>query len=104
MPFRRDKDGLLLAVRLTPKSGRDAVEGIEEFDGATVLRARVRAVPEDGKANTALEKLVAGWLGLPNTNVSVDKGGKSRLKQLRLDGDSETLDVVVRARVKELDA
>ncbi|ODA67919.1 hypothetical protein A7A08_01086 [Methyloligella halotolerans] len=104
MPFRRDSEGVLLAVRLTPKSGRDQVEGIEEFDGAPVLKARVRAVPEDGKANSALEKLIAKWIGLPHTNVSVEKGGKSRLKQVRLEGDAETLDVVVRSRVKDLEA
>ncbi|XSG83183.1 MAG: DUF167 family protein [Methyloligella sp. ZOD6] len=104
MPFRRDAEGLLLAVRLTPKSGRDQVEGIEEYDGAPVLRARVRAVPEDGKANTALEKLIAKWIGLPNTNVSVEKGQTSRMKQVRLMGDAETLDVVVRSRVRDLEA
>lgn len=87
-----------------PKSGRDQVEGIEEYDGAPVLRARVRAVPEDGKANTALEKLIAKWIGLPNTNVSVEKGQTSRMKQVRLMGDAETLDVVVRSRVRDLEA
>jgi uncharacterized protein (TIGR00251 family) len=103
MPFRRDAEGVLLAVRLTPKSGRDRVEGIEEYDGAPVLKARVRAVPEDGKANTALEKLISKWIGLPHTNVSVEKGQTSRLKQVRLIGDAETLDVVVRSRVRDLE-
>ncbi len=104
MPFRRDAEGVLLAVRLTPKSGRDEVEGIEEYDGAPVLKARVRAVPEDGKANTALEKLISKWIGLPHTNVSVEKGQTSRMKRVRLIGDAETLDVVVRSRVRDLEA
>ncbi|MGD9502903.1 MAG: DUF167 family protein, partial [Methyloceanibacter sp.] len=54
----------MLKVRLTPKSSRDAIEGLAEFGGETVLKARVRAVPEAGRANAALEKLIADWLKL----------------------------------------
>ena len=42
-------------VRLTPKGGRDAIDGIEELaDGQCVLKARVRAAPSEGEANDAL--------------------------------------------------
>ncbi len=51
--------------------------------------ARVRAVPEAGRANAALETLIARWLGVPPSTVSVAHGGKSRLKQVALTGDSE---------------
>ena len=51
-PWTVTVDGLLLAVRLTPKGGRDEVNGIETLsDGRAVLKARVRALPEDGAAN-----------------------------------------------------
>jgi uncharacterized protein len=46
--------GIMLPVRLTPKSGRDEIAGIEAFGGEAVLKARVRALPEDGRANEAL--------------------------------------------------
>ena len=36
----------MLAVRLTPKSGRDEIVGVEAFGDETVLKARVRAVPK----------------------------------------------------------
>jgi uncharacterized protein YggU (UPF0235/DUF167 family) len=72
----------MLKVRLTPKASRDAIEGLEDFGGETVLKARVRAVPEAGRANTALVKLIAAWLELPARNVSVAQGTKSRLKHL----------------------
>eukprot|EP01037_Dinobryon_pediforme_P032735 gene32735-37828_t len=53
-------DGVRLRVRLTPKSSRDALDAQERLaDGSVVLTARVRAVPEDGKANAALEALIA---------------------------------------------
>lgn len=59
-PFRPRNDGIDLFVRLTPKAAMDRVEGIEiSADGRSHLKARVRAVPENGAANQALERLVA---------------------------------------------
>ncbi len=62
LALRRVAAGLMLPVRLTPKSSRDEIVGIEAFGGETVLKARVRALPEDGRANEALTKLIAHWL------------------------------------------
>lgn len=90
-PWRRSGEGLLVAVRLTPKSAADAIEGIETHDGKPVLKARVRAAPEKGKANTALEKLMAKWIGIPKSRVSLVSGGTSRLKTIALAGDAGAL-------------
>jgi len=75
-------------LRLTPKAARDAVEGCETLaDGREVLKARVRAVPEDGKANEAARKLLAKALGLPASKVSLESGATARLKSFYLAGD-----------------
>jgi uncharacterized protein len=92
----------MLAVRLTPKSARDEVAGVEDFGGSSVLKARVRALPEAGKANQALERLVARWLKLPPSAVSVVQGGKSRLKQVLIEGDPEMIARLVEARLAAL--
>lgn len=90
--YRRTGSGLDLFVRLTPKAAHDAVEGCGlASDGSAHLKVRVRAVPEKGKANAALEKLVARWLGVPASTVSVTAGGTSRLKTVTISGDGETL-------------
>jgi len=89
-------------VRLTPKSGRDAIVGVEDFAGEAVLKARVRAVPENGRANASLEKLIAKWLGLPPSDVKVAVGGKSRLKQVAIDGDETALFALIGQRLAEL--
>jgi hypothetical protein len=99
---RRCDGGIILAVRLTPKSSKDEVRGVESFDGAGVLAARVRALPEAGRANQALEKLIAKWLGLPPSTVRVAQGGKSRLKQVKVEGDADKLAQLIAAKLSEL--
>jgi uncharacterized protein YggU (UPF0235/DUF167 family) len=82
-------DGLDILVRLTPKASVDAIDGIKSAaDGAVYLAVRVRAVPEKGAANAALERLLADWLDLPKRAVSVVAGSTSRLKTVRLTGDT----------------
>jgi uncharacterized protein (TIGR00251 family) len=102
LSLRRSRDGVILAVRLTPKSSRDEVVGVEDQAGACVLKARVRAVPEAGRANDALETLIAKWLGVPPSTVTVAHGGKSRLKQVAIGGDAEALSRLIAERVAEL--
>lgn len=79
-------------VRLTPKGGRDALDGLETMsDGRVVLKARVRAVPEDGRANEALVELLASKLDTPRRSVSIASGHTGRLKKLVVAGDPARL-------------
>lgn len=87
-----DETGLFLPVRLTPGASKDAVEGWRQSaDGTWHLAVRVRAVPEKGKANTALIALVAKHLGLPKRDVDVIRGATSRLKTVRIEAEGPTL-------------
>jgi uncharacterized protein (TIGR00251 family) len=100
--LRKTASGVVVPVRLTPKSGRDEIVGLEDFGCETMLKARVRAVPEEGRANAALEKLIAKWLGLPPSAVRVALGGKSRLKQIAIDGDPLALRLLIAERLAAL--
>jgi uncharacterized protein (TIGR00251 family) len=102
LALRRVAAGLMLPVRLTPKSSRDEIVGIEAFGGEVALKARVRALPEDGRADQALAKLIAHWLKVPPSSVSVAQGGKSRMKQVLVEGDVETLTQLIEACVADL--
>jgi uncharacterized protein (TIGR00251 family) len=86
-PWRNTESGVVLRVRLTPKSQTNAVDGLTETADGPALKARVRAVPENGAANRALELLVAEWLGVAKTRVRVVSGPKSRVKTVAIDGD-----------------
>ncbi|WP_011582545.1 MULTISPECIES: DUF167 family protein [Chelativorans] len=89
---RRSKNGIEIFVRLTPKSSSDAIEGVTEGpDGQAFLKARVRAIPEAGKANEALERLLASALGVPRRDVAVSSGAASRRKTVSITGDAAPL-------------
>jgi uncharacterized protein len=93
---------VILLVWLTPKSARDEILGVEDHAGECVWRARVRALPEAGRANEALEALIARWLGVPKSTVGVAHGGKSRLKQVAVSGDAGALTRLIAQRLAEL--
>lgn len=90
--YRLSPSGLSLFVRVTANAGRDAIDGVEiRDDGSAVLRLRVSAVPDKGRANAAVVALVAKALGLPKSAVSLTSGETARLKTLAVNGDSERL-------------
>ena len=76
-----------IAVRLTPRGGRDAVDGWGEDEaGRPLLKARVSAPPVDGEANAALIKLISKALGVPRSAVRIASGEGARIKVLAVEG------------------
>jgi uncharacterized protein (TIGR00251 family) len=91
-PWAPAADGIVLTVRLTPKGGRDAIDGIEQTaDGRSVLKVRVRAAPSEGEANDALVRLLAKALGVPRRSVELIAGQTARLKRLKISGSAIAL-------------
>ena len=81
-PWIAGAGAVALTVRLTPKGGRDAIDGVETLsDGRCVLKARVRAAPSEGEANEALCRMFAKALGVPLRGLSVIAGATSRMKR-----------------------
>jgi|SRR5689334_521200 uncharacterized protein len=92
VPWSLTANGVALIVRVTPKGGRDSIDGIDELpDGRTILKARVRAVPAEGAANAALIHLIAKTIGVPPRDVALAAGETARIKRLLISGDSPTL-------------
>jgi uncharacterized protein YggU (UPF0235/DUF167 family) len=79
--------GIAIAVRLTPRGGRDA---LSSGTGA-YLAARVMAPPVDGAANAALIALVAKSFGVARGSVTITGGETARLKRLFVKGDAAAL-------------
>ncbi len=91
-PWTAVAGGVAIAVRLTPKGGRDAIDGVEQLsDGRSVLKARVRSPASDGEANAALLTLLARTLGVAPRNVALIAGATARIKRVMIAGDGPTL-------------
>ena len=91
-PVRLRPDGLTIALRVTPRSARERIEGIEiRADGEPRLRVRVRAVPDQGKANKAVIALLAKAWAVPQSAFSIVSGETARDKILFIEGAGETL-------------
>jgi uncharacterized protein (TIGR00251 family) len=99
--WRERGEGLELRLRVTPRGGRDAIDGLETLsDGRQVLKVRVRAAPEEGAANEAVRRLVAKALGRPVSAVTLVAGATARVKTLRIDGEPAALGAAL-ARLAE---
>lgn len=96
-PWRYSTQGVSVALRVTPRGGRDDIDGIETLaDGRAVVKVRVRAIAEGGEANRAVTELLARALGVPKAAVRVVAGATSRLKQVSIAGDPARLGDVLR--------
>jgi len=101
-PWTATIDGVVIDVRLTPRGGRDAIEGIERRDdGRSVFKARVRAVPSEGAANAALCRLVAELLDVAPRQVTIAGGATSRVKRIRVIGEPSALVAALRRQTAE---
>ncbi len=95
-PWTRRPGGLTVTARLTPRGGRDRVDGVsQDADGRPALALRVSAPPADGAANAALIALVSKALRLPKRAVRIVRGETARLKTLEIDGDPAELEAAL---------
>jgi len=98
VPWRFSSGGISIALRVTPRGGRDDIDGIEPLaNGRCVVKVRVRAIAEGGEANKAVTELLAKALRVRKANVKILSGATSRLKQVAVDGDPKSLGDTMRA-------
>ena len=96
-PWRYSTGGVSVALRVTPRGGRDDIDGLETLaDGRVVVKVRVRAIADGGEANRAVTELMAKALGVPKARVRILSGTTSRLKQIAVDGDPAKLSDALR--------
>src|ERR1035441_9129372 len=96
-PWRYSTAGVSVALRGTPRGGRDDIDGLETLaHGRTVVKVRVRAIADGGEANRAVTELLAKALGVPKARVRILSGTTSRLKQIAIDRDPAKLGETLR--------
>ena len=82
----------IIAVHVTPRSGRDEVMGVrEDANGQMVVQVRVKAAPEGGQANAGVCAAIAKHFGAAKRDVSIFRGETSRTKLVALDCSEQAL-------------
>ena len=101
-PWRTSTGGISVALRVTPRGGRDDIDGVVTLAGGrSVVKVRVRAVAEGGEANRAVTELLAKALRVPKAKVRLLSGATSRMKQIAIDGDSAKLGEALRVLISK---
>jgi uncharacterized protein (TIGR00251 family) len=101
-PWRYSTEGISVALRVTPRGGRDDIDGIETLaNGRSVIKVRVRAIADGGEANRAVTELLAKSLGVPKARVRLLSGATSRSKQIAIDGNGATLAAALQTLTSE---
>lgn len=91
-PWRPTETGIILGIRVTPRGGRDAVDGVVVLaDGRALLGVRVRSAAEDRAANRAVILLLAKLLRIAKRDLQILSGQTGRVKQISISGDIATL-------------
>ena len=101
-PWRYSTGGVSVALRVTPRGGRDDIDGVETLaNGRSVVKVRVRAVAEGGEANRAVTELLAKALRVPKAKVRLLSGATSRMQQIAIDGDPAKLGEALRVLISK---
>ena len=89
---RQATDGIVLAIRVTPKAASNAIAGLQTVgDNRTALQIRVTAPPDKGKANSAVITLLAKQFGFAKSALTIVTGETSRDKQINIAGKPGTI-------------
>ena len=99
-PLRPGQGGLLLSVRVTPKSSRDEVAGLHTAaDGSVSLAVKVTAVPDKGRANKAVIETLAKACRMPKSAFRLVAGETDRNKTLLVTGNPAGLEAMIAQKV-----
>ena len=101
-PFRKVSDGVMVALRVAPLASHNRIDGIAaEPPAGNVLKISVTAVPEGGKANDAVIRLLAKAWRLPRCSFTITRGAGARRKALHVAGAPDELLARIRERMGE---
>lgn len=91
-PVTATEDGVIVAVRVTPKASRSQVGGaMADSDGRYALKVSVTSAPDSGKANASVIALLSKTWHVPKSNISIQSGTTARRKILRIKGNATEL-------------
>lgn len=74
-------------VRVTPRAAQNKITEETNADGEKLYRVYITTVPEDGKANKEVIKMMAKYLGIPKSSLTLIRGEKNRDKIFEINAE-----------------
>ncbi len=82
IPFKKTKDGILIEVKVDPRSSKKGVSGIMD----NVLKVKLTAPPVEGEANEQLIEVISELTGVRKSDIRIVRGLSSRRKVVEIKG------------------
>ncbi len=82
IPFRKSDRGMVLDIRVHPRSSRAAVVGVQ----GNALKVKLTSAPVDGAANKQLIEVLSRFFGVKKGAVRILRGETSRNKVVEIEG------------------
>jgi len=92
-----------LNLKLTPKAKRTTVIGLaHDADGSAFLKASVTALPENGKANVALIKLLSKEWKIAKSQITIIRGRANPRKTIEITGEIDKVRPLINQWLEKL--
>jgi uncharacterized protein (TIGR00251 family) len=82
IPFRKTKEGVVIEVKVEPRSSKKGIAGVLD----NVLKVKLTAPPVEGEANEQLIAVIAEAAGVRKSDVRIVRGLSSKRKTLEIKG------------------
>lgn len=82
LPHTKVKDGIIIQVKVIPRSSKKEIAGVE----GNTIKIKLTAPPVEGAANEQLIELLSGTLGIKKGNIEIVKGDSSKYKTVKIKG------------------
>jgi uncharacterized protein (TIGR00251 family) len=82
IPFKKTKNGIMIKVKVEPRSSKKGITGILD----NTLKVRLTAPPVDNAANEQLIQIISEETGIKKSFIRIIKGHSSKQKIIELKG------------------
>jgi len=83
IPYKKTKSGIMIEVKVEPRSSRRQISGIMDND---ILKVKLTAPPVDGSANEQLIELISETTGVRKSQIRIVRGQSSKRKLIEITG------------------
>jgi len=83
IPYKKTKNGIMIEVKVEPRSSRRQISGIMDND---ILKVKLTAPPVDGSANEQLIELISETIGIRKSQIKIVRGQSSKRKLIEITG------------------